>query len=59
MVVAMKRIRFFCCRKGRHFRKISQNEGWRGCRPDSALAGPVQNILKKVKKRLVSPLKPR
>jgi len=41
---------------------FSQNRRKRrleGCRPDIALAGPVQNILKKVKKRLVSPLKPR
>ena len=33
--------------------------GLTGPPPDIALAGPVQNILKKVKKRLVSPLKPR
>jgi len=57
--VALKKIAFFCCTSGRDFRKISENEGGRGCPPDIALAGPVQNILKKVKKRLVSPFKPR
>jgi hypothetical protein len=40
----------------------SQNRwksGLTGPRPDIAPGGSVQNILKKVKKRLVSPLKPR
>jgi len=59
MIVASKKAAFFCCTNGRHFRKITGNAVWMGPRADIGLAPPVQKIFKKVKKRLVSPLKPR
>src|SRR4051812_27214141 len=41
------------------FAKIAGSQVWAGGRPDIGSGGSVQKILKKVKKRLVSPLKPR
>jgi hypothetical protein len=54
-----KEISFFCCLWGRVFCKIAGNKVWTARGPDITPGGTVQNIFKKVKKRLVSPLKPR
>jgi hypothetical protein len=50
---------FFSCLGHKIFSKIARNEPWPASRLDITLAAVVQNILKKVKKRLVSPFKPR
>jgi len=54
-----KKTDFFCCLGSRDFCTIARNQVGLGCRPDIRAGGSVQKILKKVKKRLVSPLKPR
>jgi len=54
-----KKTGFFCCTDRRNFRRIAGNQAWPVRRPDITLGASVQNILKKMKKRLVSPLKPR
>jgi len=54
-----KKIHFFCCTGGQIFCRITGKQAWPGNRPDITPGTAVQNILKKVKKRLVSPLKPR
>jgi hypothetical protein len=56
---AAKKFRFFCCLGTRVFGKIAGNKAWTARGPDITPGGAVQNILKKVKKRLVSPIKPR
>jgi hypothetical protein len=59
IVVAPKKVGFFCCANRRRFRRIAGNAVWTAPRPDIGLGDSVQKIFKKVKKRLVSPLKPR
>jgi hypothetical protein len=56
---ATKKFHFFCCLGARLFCKIAGNKAWTARGPDITPGGAVQNILKKVKKRLVSPIKPR
>jgi hypothetical protein len=50
---------FFCCLQVRFLCKIAENNAWMARGPDITPGSAVQNILKKVKKRLVSPIKPR
>jgi hypothetical protein len=52
-------IAFLCCLGSGFFCRIARNKAWMACRPDITPGSAVQNILKKVKKRLVSPRKPR
>jgi hypothetical protein len=54
-----KEISFFCCLGARVFGKIAGNKVGTARGPDITPGGAVQNIFKKVKKRLVSPIKPR
>jgi hypothetical protein len=54
-----KEISFFCCLGAGVFCKIARNKVWTARGPDITPGSAVQNILKKVKKRLVSPAKPR
>jgi hypothetical protein len=56
---AAKKLHFFVALGAGFFCKIAGNKVWAARRPDITPGGPVQNIFKKVKKRLVSPLKPR
>jgi hypothetical protein len=52
-------LHFFYCLGSADLGKIPQNRFETGCSADIPLAGSVQKIFKKVKKRLVSPRKPR
>jgi hypothetical protein len=56
---AAKKFHFFCCLGDQVFRKIAGNKVWTALGPDITPGGAVQNILKKMKKRLVSPIKSR
>jgi hypothetical protein len=56
---AAKKFRFFCCLGAGFLCKIAGNKAWTARGPDITPGSAVQNILKKVKKRLVSPAKPR
>jgi hypothetical protein len=56
---AAKKSRFFCCLGSRFSCRIARNRAWMARRPDINPGSAVQNILKKMKKRLVSPHKPR
>jgi hypothetical protein len=49
---------FFLLPLGPGFRKIAGNKAWAVPDPDISLGGSVQNILKKMKKRLVRPARP-
>jgi hypothetical protein len=54
-----EKFRFSCCLRCGFLCKIAGNQGWKARAPDITPGSAVQNILKKMKKRLVSPLKPR
>jgi hypothetical protein len=56
---AAKKSRFFYCLESRFLCRIARNKAWMARRLDISPGSAVQNILKKVKKRLVSPIKPR